>query len=37
MANIYGHPWYWWIAVIVVIGAALYLGKGLGEAVAADA
>jgi len=34
---IYGHQWYWWGAVVVAIGAALYLGKGLGEAITADA
>jgi hypothetical protein len=34
---VYGHQWYWWIAVVVVIGAALYLGKGLGEAIAGEA
>jgi hypothetical protein len=34
LSSIYGHPWYWWLAVIIVIGAMLYLGKELGEAIA---
>ncbi len=34
MQDIYGHPWYWWVAIIIVVGALLYLGKEIGEAVA---
>ena len=32
-----GHPWWFWVALAVAIGAALYLGKGLGEAITAEA
>jgi hypothetical protein len=34
LQNIFGRPWYWWLAVFIVMGAMLWFGKEIGESVA---
>lgn len=33
MTDIYGHPWYWWLAALIVVGALLYFGREIGVAI----
>jgi len=37
LSNIFGHPWYWWLAIFIVMGAMLWFGKEIGETVAKKA